>query len=456
LAEWERQREEERKRQEEEQAKEDRMNIKAKREQQKDAEAAVRERWAQEEYLQNYAEHIERKMERIDAVEDAKWTTTVSAIQKRKEEEARQDRMNEHIEDKMAQVEAAESTSPANGKKDENPWSIVDGLVSFGLDVASFVQDDLPELVTNVPIIATTTRWLLSPSLDPNPTSAAIREEQLLLDARRGLINTQQLADGIADIAATSKPGPVNYTTLSTLFNTAKLALPSVGGLLSLGLQVTGMATGNEDMKNTGDVSGGVLGLGQGLAMGNSTLISEVMATTAGRLLIPVSGALGAIQYVTSSARLVTDEEINPVQNGQWDNTVWIDRVGVMTQGIGGAFLAAGALCAFIPGGQPVAAVLLPAGAAFLGAGSIMTNLDWVASKASDLGDSFVNWWNTLPTTPAAPEGIQTAPVATPTKTVVTSTPAAPNVALQQNAPTANTPQQEAPPPSTPSSTPER
>jgi hypothetical protein len=115
LAEWERQREEERKRQEEEQAKEDRMNIKAKRQQQKDAEAAVRERWAQEkaeeQYLQNSAEHIERKMERIDEVEDAKWTTTVSAIQKRKEEEARQDRMNERIEEKMAQVEAAEEAA---------------------------------------------------------------------------------------------------------------------------------------------------------------------------------------------------------------------------------------------------------------------------------------------------------------------------------------------------------
>jgi hypothetical protein len=78
LAEWERQREEERKRQEEEQAKEDRMNIKAKRQQQKDAEAAVRERWAQqkaeEQYLQNYADHIERKMERI--CQPPKFSTT--------------------------------------------------------------------------------------------------------------------------------------------------------------------------------------------------------------------------------------------------------------------------------------------------------------------------------------------------------------------------------------------
>lgn len=111
LAEWERQREAERKRKAEEEAKAEKRANTEKRKSQKQAETAVRERWAEEaaekEYLEAYNAHMAKKMDRIDAEDEAEYNRVQSVLAQR----ARQDANNAHMQTKMADVDAADEAA---------------------------------------------------------------------------------------------------------------------------------------------------------------------------------------------------------------------------------------------------------------------------------------------------------------------------------------------------------
>jgi hypothetical protein len=158
---------------------------------------------------------------------------------------------------------------------------------------------------------------------------------------------------------------------------------------------------------------------------GSASIIEDTIATGLGRTTTIGLGISGGIQYFSSSARLVADDTLNPKPDGQFDNTIWTERVGVMTTGIGGAFLAAGAATAVFggPPGVAVAAVLIPAGLAFTGAGTLMQNWGWVSSTASNISNSAQIWWNGLSSTPTSSTSVQAVPAQTPALQISTPTP---------------------------------
>ncbi|MCC7117231.1 MAG: hypothetical protein IT310_01800 [Anaerolineales bacterium] len=289
------------------------------------------------------------------------------------------------MDDKMSAIDAADEAGWVAGASEENNY--LDTLVGFASGITDFLQEGLSDLTTSTVAIATSIGRILSPSTDPNLTSAQIEEQQLLRDISRGLIiSSDEALDRFEAIAQSSKPGMFNYTTLSNLFDGARTFVPAFGLTTSLGVSIFGAATGNEDLQNIGDISGGMFSILQGAqTFGNQALINASTSTVLGRLFTPLAGLLGAVQYASSAERLITDTSINPSADGQFNYTTWIERVGVMTTGIGGAFVAAGAITAFIPGGQPVAAVLLPAGAIFMGAGAIMQNAGAIQSIINEL-----------------------------------------------------------------------
>jgi hypothetical protein len=92
-----------------------------------------------------------------------------------------------------------------------------------------------------------------------------------------------------------------------------------------------------------------------------------------GRVVGVLGGIGGAFQYVASARALVTDPALDPRTSGPG---VRNERIGVTLEGIGGALMAGGALLIFIPGGQPFAAALLPAGAAVWGVGTLVRKWD--------------------------------------------------------------------------------
>ncbi len=106
LADWARQREEERRRMEEERrrrAEEGGGNITARRLGLKAQEDAVRDRWADQKAekarQEAYNQHMEEKMTKLDAIDDAKWTASqvlIAQREKEKDKAAYDHRMDEH------------------------------------------------------------------------------------------------------------------------------------------------------------------------------------------------------------------------------------------------------------------------------------------------------------------------------------------------------------------------
>ncbi|MCG2784477.1 MAG: Ig-like domain-containing protein [Anaerolineae bacterium] len=309
---------------------------------------------------------------------------------------------------------------------------MIDSIIGLGANFANSTKDVSTMIASSI-VLTNSTKWLLSPSTDPNPFSRQIQETQLLKDVSRGLINDPD--DFITQFNNLDQSKRVlNYTTLADMVDGAKKFVPSVAGVASFGLSVTGMATGNKDMQAIGDTSGGVLNILQGFqTWGNQAVIAESTKTLAGRILLPVQGVLGGLQYGSSLYRLANDQSINPNASGQWDNTAWIERVGVTTTGIGGIFLAAGAFTAIFggPAGIAVAAVLVPAGLAFTGAGAIMQNWGWVTSTINDISGAAQNWLSSdtsglpnsseVPAAPVPTPALFSSPTATPSSPAATS-----------------------------------
>jgi hypothetical protein len=97
------------------------------------------------------------------------------------------------------------------------------------------------------------------------------------------------------------------------------------------------------------------------------------LSTTVGRVTGVLGGVAGGLQYGSSVVALAGDPLLDPRLSG---SGVWNERIGVMLEGAGGAMMAGGAVLIFIPGGQPFAAALLPAGAAVWGVGTLVRKWD--------------------------------------------------------------------------------
>lgn len=164
----------------------------------------------------------------------------------------------------------------------------------------------------------------------------------------------------------------------------------TIGALSAIVLQVAGEAiaphnpTLGNGLKDAGEAVGAsadIIGFREATvamrSLGSEAPDSAVgflaPTSTLGRIFAGVGGLAGALQYGSSIRSLVADPALDPRVSG---SEVWNERIGTMLEGAGGAMLAGGGATAFIPGGQPAAAVLLPAGGAVWGLGTIVKNWD--------------------------------------------------------------------------------
>ena len=366
----------------------------------------------------------------------------------------------------QAAYEALRQNLPsyAPAPQEKKPLSkALDTVVGLSIAAVSNIRDlsTRPNVVTSATTMFNSLRYLANPSIDPNPTWAAVRSQQFAREIERGLVtNPDDVWRGFEEIARTSRPGAFNYTTLANFVESTKDFVPSAVGLGSFALSAYGASTGNKNAQATGDVTGGAVSVLQGIqTFGNQTLIAKTTTTLLGRTSTVGLGITGGLQFFSSAFRLATDQSINPVAGGQWNDTTWIERVGVATTGISGAFLFAGAIAAFVPGGQAVAAVLLPAGLAFAGAGAIMQNWGWVSSTASQISKTVQQWTSNAASVPSNPPGAQTVPAPTPpppsSTPSATSTPPPPGASSQSTPAAIPVPQAPSPNPSvTPTQTP--
>ena len=171
-----------------------------------------------------------------------------------------------------------------------------------------------------------------------------------------------------------------NVTTRASI---AALGLQLAGDLISRrspelgrGLRQLGETVGaTVDIFGAREAVVRLRGLGAARSGAGPTFLSP--ATTLGRVVGGLGGIAGGLQYASSVSALVSDPSLDPRVQGEG---VWTERVGVMLEGAGGAMMAGGGVLAFIPGGQPAAAVMLPAGAAVWGVGTLVRNWDDITS----------------------------------------------------------------------------
>ena len=88
--------------------------------------------------------------------------------------------------------------------------------------------------------------------------------------------------------------------------------------------------------------------------------------TIKGSILPILKITTGSLVYATSTDKLISDTEINPVATGNWDNDAWNKRISVVANGIGGTLLVGYGLALLGTAGAaaPVSAIL--------GAGSLL------------------------------------------------------------------------------------
>jgi len=100
------------------------------------------------------------------------------------------------------------------------------------------------------------------------------------------------------------------------------------------------------------------------------------------KFLLPFQVLLGSITYGFDMWQLATDPSLDPRVSG---NNVWVPRIGVGLEGLGGGILAvAGLMILFAPPLAPVAAVLLPIGLVLGGIGLIVKNWDSISTALTN------------------------------------------------------------------------
>jgi hypothetical protein len=160
LGNWEQERE--RERQEKQKALEEKRANTERRQQQREYEKSVRERWereaAEEAYLRNYNQHMEDKMADFEAADDAKWEASQIAMQEQKRKE--QERLNAVDAARwagLAQIEQAKESETTWAEIVDNAWNsaynnqtdlalgtgVVAGLVAAGLILAGVAVSPL-------------------------------------------------------------------------------------------------------------------------------------------------------------------------------------------------------------------------------------------------------------------------------------------------------------------------
>jgi hypothetical protein len=177
------------------------------------------------------------------------------------------------------------------------------------------------------------------------------------------------------------------------------------GAILAVTLQLTGelisrhnsnLGSGLKDLGETVGASTDLAGFPQAwraiqsrgqLASGELTFLS--LSSTLGRVIGVLGGIGGALQYVTSVKALASDPSVDPRIGG---SGVWNERIGLMLEGIGGVAMAGGGVTALIPGGQPVAVILLPLGAATWGVGTLVRKWDEYVVGLRAWGDARTMW----------------------------------------------------------------
>ena len=284
------------------------------------------------------------------------------------------------------------SGSKALGKMHDK----LDSIVGLGIDANDLVTD-VPPSLTNFTVAANSTKWLLSPSTDPNPTWRAIETNQITQDINRGIINNTD--DAVFMYENVSKPSMINGTTASNLSLAMKSMAPTVVSGASLGVSIYGVATGNKKIQAVGDASGGSISIVQsGQIWGNEALVTQTAASGLGKASYVGMMFMGGVQYGSSVSRLINDPEISQSSDGEWTNDALLGRIGVTSSGIGGALLVGGAALALL-GAASAASVLIPAALVCLGAGAIIQNWGTISSVAKDgfqaIGNFFTNSSNT-------------------------------------------------------------
>lgn len=309
----------------------------------------------------------------------------------------------------------------------------------------------LPNLIAGSALTLNSTRNLLFPAQDPNLTWRGISEMQLNFEAQRpsmAMTEAEYLArfDELGPVRFTT-----NYTSLANLSEGLGRVTPTALNIASLGMSLTGTYTGNKDLKSTGDTLSSAVGIEQGFqTYGSLNSVVNATSTWYGAALTTAQIPLGVATYGVSLYNLATDPALDP--KAGYDAQV--KRTGTMLSGVGGALLAGGAVCALIPGGQPVAAILIPAGAIFMGAGGVMQNAEWIGSTAGSLIKNAGSAIQGLLSSPPAPAPVHpaqpnpTPPVTAPVATA-TPMPQATNPTLVPSTPPAGPVQ----PPITPSAT---
>ncbi|GAB4505797.1 MAG: hypothetical protein Fur0043_27950 [Anaerolineales bacterium] len=232
--------------------------------------------------------------------------------------------------------------------------------------------------------------WRLAfPSRFGSKTCAEVAQEQFMRDVQRGVITEQDIMEELARLPNDNLRWPrMNYTDLAETWEGFRQMSSAGVNLTPLTMQVSGMALENthpslaRDLQHGGSTLDGVLNLWQGIKQVQGTeWFGELLRSPVGKASIVIQGAVGGYDYVTGAGRLVSDPSLLPGASSH----AWTERVGVATQAIGGAFLVAGAVSAFVPGLQPAAPIFLTAGVLFEGAGMIMQNWGWITEKAGQL-----------------------------------------------------------------------
>jgi len=233
-------------------------------------------------------------------------------------------------------------------------------------------------------------------SQSQSKTLAGIMFEQLNLDVARGVVTSPEEYIQRLDALPDETGKRINYTELANFTEGLHETSAAMLGLTPLVLEVGSAAVEDTDpvlsyhLSHAGSTLDGTLDIKEGFSQGYAFLqgndwLNQMLHSPLGKPLVAVQGIVGGIDYTVGAYRLVADPTIRPGAS----EYAWTERVGVAAQAIGGAFLVGGAVSAFVPGAQPVAAVLLTAGVVFEGAGAIMQNWDWIAETTQKISHRF-------------------------------------------------------------------
>ncbi|MEZ0397183.1 MAG: hypothetical protein ABWK53_12245 [Anaerolineales bacterium] len=285
-------------------------------------------------------------------------------------------------EQTAAQRRAAEQ--PAQEEK--KPWWRRVGIIRDSMDS---LQDGM-DFIGGAVSTARASLRLAFPSRLGSPVWEEIAWNQFEAEVRRGVITDKNVLDELARLPNRNfRKLPINYTDLADAWDGAKRLGGAGVNLSPLALQLSGMTVEEHnpalarDLQASGGTLDGVLNVWQAgkQALGGARWLGDLLRSPWGKASVILQGFVGGIDYVTGASRLITDPSIVPGASEH----AWVERVGVATQAIGGAFLVAGAVCAFVPTLQPAAPIFLTAGIAFEGVGMIMQNWGWLSEKAGQL-----------------------------------------------------------------------